>query len=61
VSETWSEGGPQESMEVTLAERYSSGDMEPKEATSCSQAGPPGRDKDTNTPIKTFYPKIFPL
>ena len=34
-------GGSQESMEVTLAESHSTGDMEPEEATSCSQAGTP--------------------
>lgn len=29
-------GGSQESMWVTLGDTYSSGDMEPKKATSCS-------------------------
>ena len=49
---------PQESMWMTLAEMNSSGDMEPEGPTSCSQAGPPVRDKDTNPPIKTFDPKF---
>jgi hypothetical protein len=31
--ETWDHGVSQESMEMTLAETHSSGDMEPKEAT----------------------------
>ena len=43
---------------MTLAEMNSSGDMEPEGPTSCSQAGPPVRDKDTNPPIKTFDPKF---
>ena len=32
-------GGSQESMQVTLANMHNNGDMKPKEATSCSQAG----------------------
>ena len=39
--ETWEGGGSQESMEIILAETHSSGDMEPEEATSQSQAGTP--------------------
>ena len=39
VPETWDAGASQESMGVTFAETHSSGDMEPEEATSCSQAG----------------------
>ena len=35
--ETWDKGGVQESMGVTLAVTHT-GDMEPEEATSCSQA-----------------------
>ena len=40
-TETWDKGGTQESMGVTLAVTHSIGDMEPEEATSCSQAGTP--------------------
>jgi hypothetical protein len=39
VAETWDRAGTQESMGVTLAVTHSIGDMEPEEATSCSQAG----------------------
>ena len=39
--DTWDKGGAQESMGVTLAVTHSIGDMEPEEATSCSQAGTP--------------------
>ena len=38
-TETWEKGGAQESMGVTLAVTHSIGDMEPEEATSCSQPG----------------------
>ena len=41
MPETWNGGGSQESMGVILAETHNSGDMEPKEAISCSQAGTP--------------------
>ena len=40
-TESWDKGGTQESMGVTLAVTHSIGDMEPEEATSCSQAGTP--------------------
>ena len=40
-TKTWDKGGAQESMGVTLAVTHYIGDMEPEEATSCSQAGTP--------------------
>ena len=40
-TETWDKGGTEESMEVTLAMTTYSGDMEPEEATFCSQTGTP--------------------
>jgi hypothetical protein len=39
--ETWDGGGSQESIRMTLAGMLNSGDIEPEEATSCSQAGHP--------------------
>ena len=39
--ETWDKGGAQESMGCDLAVTHYTGDMEPEEATSCSQAGAP--------------------
>lgn len=48
VSETWDEGGSQDSMWVTLAEMPYSGDMKPEETTSSNQTGLPGRDGDPN-------------
>jgi hypothetical protein len=39
--ETWDKGNTQESMEVTLAVTHNTVDIEPEEATSCSQAGTP--------------------
>jgi hypothetical protein len=44
MPETWNGGGSQESMGVTLAETPSSGDIEPEETTSYSQAGLPGEE-----------------
>ena len=38
MTETCDEGGTQESMWMTLAVTHRIGDMEPEEATSCSQA-----------------------
>jgi hypothetical protein len=38
--ETWNREGSQESMWGTLAEKHSNVDMEPEEATSCTQVGP---------------------
>ena len=40
-TETWDKGGTQDSVRVTLAVTHYTGDMEPEEATSCSQAGTP--------------------
>ena len=40
-TETWDKGGAQESMGVTLAVTHCTGDTEPEEATSCSQAETP--------------------
>jgi hypothetical protein len=37
--ETWDWGGTQESVGVSLDVTRSTGDMEPSEAASCSQAG----------------------
>ena len=37
--ETWDKGGAQESMGMTLAMSHYNGNMEPEEATSCSQTG----------------------
>jgi hypothetical protein len=34
--------------------------MEPEEATSCNQAGPPRKDRDTNPLTKLSNPKFFP-
>ena len=45
---------PQKSMWVTLANMPNSGDMEPEEVTSCSQTGPPLRDKDKDTNPSTI-------
>jgi hypothetical protein len=36
---TWDKGGTQEPMGVTLGVTHTTGDMEPEEATSCSQTG----------------------
>ena len=41
VSEIWDLGGSQQSVLVTLAKMYNSGDMASEVATSCSQAGLP--------------------
>lgn len=41
VPKTWDRGGSQESLWMTLAKMPNYRDMEPAEATSCSQAGPP--------------------
>ena len=38
LGDTWDRGGSQESMGVTLAETHSSGNIEPEEAISYSQA-----------------------
>jgi hypothetical protein len=40
-TENWDRVGTQESMGVTWAVTHNIGDMEPEEATSCSQAGVP--------------------
>jgi hypothetical protein len=40
-TETWGKGCIQESMGLTLVVTHSTGDMEPEEATSYSQAGTP--------------------
>jgi hypothetical protein len=40
MPETW-DAGLTGAKGVILAETHSSGDLEPEEATSCSQAGPP--------------------
>jgi hypothetical protein len=37
----WDKGGAQETAGVILAVSYYIGDMEPEEATSCSQTGTP--------------------
>ena len=50
-------GGSKECMEVTLAETYRSGNIEPKNATSYSQ-GLQLRDKDTNSIQETFNLKF---
>ena len=39
MPETWDEGGSEKSMGVILTETYSYANMEPEEATFCSQAG----------------------
>jgi hypothetical protein len=56
LQETWVWIGSQESVGVTLANSHSSGDMEPKEAISCSQAGIP-----VGTPKypQNFQPEIY--
>ena len=41
MPETWDGGGSQELVRVTFVETHSSGDIEPEEATSYSQAGSP--------------------
>ena len=41
VTETWDKESIQESIAVTLAVTHKTGDMEPEEATSYSQAGTP--------------------
>jgi len=41
MTETWNEGGTQESIEVTLTMLHRIGNVEPGEATSCSQARTP--------------------
>ena len=40
MTETQNREGSQESMWGTLAEKHSNVDMEPEEATSCTQVGP---------------------
>ena len=49
MPETWNRGGSQESMGVILAETHNSGDMEPEEDISYSQAGPPSGMSGTPT------------
>lgn len=46
---------------MTLAELPDREDMEPKEATSWSQAGPQWRDRDTNPPTKLLPHILFCL
>jgi hypothetical protein len=40
-TETWDKESSQESMEMTLAVTHYTGDMEPEDTASCSQAGTP--------------------
>ena len=60
MTETWDKVGTQESMGLTLAVIHSTGDMEPEEATSCSQAGTQWSDRDTNLPTKLLT-QIYPI
>jgi len=47
-------------MEVTLAVTHNIGDMEPEEATSCSQAETPV-EQQTATYPQNFQSKIYPF
>lgn len=58
-TETWDKRGIQESMGVTLTVTHYTGDMEPKEATSCNQAGTPV-ERQRHPPMqKTFNPNFI--
>lgn len=57
--ETWDKGGPQESVVVILAVTQSTGDMEPEEVTSWSQAGIPMEQQGHQPTHKTFNPKFI--
>jgi hypothetical protein len=46
-------------MEVTSAVTHSTRDMEPKETTSCSQAGTPVAPQGHKPTNKTFNPQIL--
>jgi hypothetical protein len=54
-------GGAQESMGVTLAVTHSFGDMEPVEATSCSQARNPIGAIETPTHPQNLQSKMYPV
>jgi hypothetical protein len=60
-TETWDMGGSQESMGVTLAVTHCIGDMEPEDATSCSQVGTRWSNRDTNPPTKLLTQNLFSL
>lgn len=49
---------PRNHLGVTLAETHSSGDMRPKEASSCSHEGTEWSDRDTNPPSKLLAQNI---
>lgn len=56
-TKTWDKGGTQKAMKVTLAVTQSTGNVEPEEPISCSQAGTwQQRHKHTH---KTFNPKCI--
>ena len=52
-------GVPKESMEVTITVPHYIGDIEPEEATSCSQAGTPAEPEGHQLTNKTFDPKFI--
>ena len=57
--ETWYKGSAQESMGVTLVVTQSIGDMEPEEATFCSQIGTSVGQKGHQSTNTTFGPKFI--
>jgi len=56
-AETWIKGGSQESIGLILAETHSTGDVEPEEVTSCSQAWTPVEQFTHQPTHTTFNPK----
>ena len=60
MEETYDKGGSQESMGVTLAVTYSSGDMKLEEATSCGYWQEPQWSIGTPIHPENFQPKIYP-
>ena len=59
MTETWDEGGTQESMGVILAITHYTGDTELAEGASCSQAGTPVEQQGHQSTHKTFKPKCI--
>ena len=60
-TEPWEKGGTQELMGVILAVTHYIRDIEPEEATSCSQGRIPSKTRETPTHPQNFQAKIYPV
>jgi hypothetical protein len=58
ITESWDMGGIQSSIGMNLAVTHSIAEMEPKEATYCSQVEPQWSNRDTNPPTKPSTPNL---